>query len=84
MTTHHRDTAADSSRIVVIKRYSDPNEAYWDAERLENNGIPCSVDGAIGGTLLPFIQGQVGLSVAESDAAQAVALVPGSALPEEE
>lgn len=82
MTTY-RNTTDDQSRVVAIKRYTTPNEAYLDAELLENNGIRCSVDGAIGGTVLPFIQGQVSLTVAEGDAVRAVELVPGSELPDE-
>lgn len=78
MTT---DNATDQSRVVVIKRYTTPNEAYLDADLLRDSGIECSVDGAIGGTVLPFIQGQVSLIVAEADAARAVAIVPGAALP---
>ncbi|MDE5944691.1 MAG: hypothetical protein K2K83_04575 [Rikenella sp.] len=82
MTTY-RNTTTDQSRVVAIKRYTTPNEAYLDAELLENNGISCSIDGAIGGTVLPFIQGQVSLTVAEPDAVRAVELVPGSELPDE-
>lgn len=80
MTTN----TTDHSRVVAIKRYTTPNEAWLDADLLRNNGIQCSVDGAIGGTVLPFIQGQVSLLVAEADAARAVAIVPGAALPDDE
>ncbi len=78
MTT---DNTMDQSRVVTIKRYTTPNEAYLDADLLRDNGIECSVDGAIGDTVLPFIQGQVSLLVAEVDAARAAALVPGADLP---
>lgn len=79
MTTNN----TDQSRVVAIKRYTTPSEAYLDADLLRNNGIECSVDGSIGGTLLPFIQGQVSLVVAEADAARAVEIVPGAALPDD-
>lgn len=80
MTTN----TTDHSRVVAIKRYTTPNEAWLDADLLRNNGIQCSVDGAIGGSVLPFIQGQVSLLVAEADAARAVKIVPGAALPDDE
>lgn len=80
MTTN----TTDQSRVIAIKRYTTPNEAYLDADLLRNNGIECSVDGAIGGTVLPFIQGQVSLLVAEADAARAVKIVPGAALPDDQ
>ncbi len=73
----------DQSRVVAIKRYTSPNEAWLDADLLRNHGIECSVDGAIGGTVLPFIQGQVSLIVAEADAVRAVEIVPGAALPDD-
>lgn len=79
MTTHH----TDQSRLVVIKRYTTPDSAYLDADLLRSHAIECSVDGAIGGTMLPFIQGQVSLLVAEKDAPEAVRIVPGASLPEE-
>lgn len=77
------DHTTDWSRVVVIKRYTTPNEAYLDADLLGNHGIECSIDGAIGSTMLPFIQGQVSLLVAETDAAQAVEIVPGAELPDD-
>lgn len=77
MTTN----TTDQSRVVVIKRYTTPSEAWLDADLLRSHGIECSVDGAIGGTMLPFIQGQVSLLVAEADAKEAVRIVPGAALP---
>lgn len=80
MTTN----TTDQSRVIAIKRYTTPNEAWLDADLLRNNGIECSVDGAIGGTVLPFIQGQVSLLVAEADAARAVKIVPGAALPDDQ
>lgn len=80
MTTN----TTDQSRVIAIKRYTTPNEAYLDADLLRNNGIECSVDGAIGGTVLPFIQGQVSLLVAEADAVRAVKIVPGAALPDDQ
>lgn len=75
------NNTTDQSRVVAIKRYTTPNEAWLDADLLRNHGIECSVDGAIGGTMLPFIQGQVSLLVAEADAKEAVRIVPGAALP---
>lgn len=75
------NNTADQSRVIVIKRYTTPSEAWLDAELLRNHNIECSVDGAIGGTMLPFIQGQVSLLVAEADAAKAIRIVPGAALP---
>ncbi len=78
------NNTTDQSRVVAIKRYTTPNEAWFDAELLRNHGIECSVDGAIGGTMLPFIQGQVSLLVAEADAEEAVRIVPGAALPADE
>lgn len=68
----------DQSKVVVIKRYTDSNEAYIDAELLRSHGIECSVDGAIGGSVLPFIQGQVSLIVAAVEAKEAARIVPGS------
>ena len=78
------NNTTDQSRVVAIKRYTTPNEAWLDADLLRNHGIECSVDGAIGGTMLPFIQGQVSLLVAEADAEEAVRIVPGAALPADE
>lgn len=83
MTTIENQNTSDHSRVVTVKQYTTPSEAYLDAELLENNGIACSIDGAIGGSVLPFIQGQVRLRVAERDARQAVELVPGAGMPDE-
>lgn len=68
--------STDQSKVVVIKRYTNSNEAFLDAELLRSHGIECSVDGAIGGTVLPFIQGQVSLIVAAPDAREAARIVP--------
>lgn len=77
------NNTTDRSRVVTIKRYTAPSEAYLDAELLRNNDIEYSIEGATGGSVLPFIQGQVGLLVAAADAVRAVGIVPGSALPDE-
>lgn len=82
MTTHHSDTT-DRSRLVVIKRYTIPSEAWMDAELLRSHGIECTVDGAIGGSVLPFIPGQVSLVVAAVDAGVAIRLVPGAEWPDD-
>lgn len=76
----HRD---DHSRLVVIKRYTNPEEAWLDADLLRSRGIECEVDGATGGSVLPFIQGQVSLIVPCAAASEAVRIVPGAALQEE-
>lgn len=78
MTTNH---TTDQSLVTVIKRYTTPSEAYLDADLLRSHGIECSIDGAIGGSVLPFIQGQVSLLVAEADAREAARIVPGADLP---
>ncbi|WP_300728686.1 hypothetical protein [uncultured Rikenella sp.] len=77
----HRD---DRSRLVVIKRYTNPEEAWLDADLLRSRGIECEVDGATGGGVLPFIQGQVSLIVPRTMASEAVRIVPGAAWQEED
>lgn len=79
MTTHN----TDQSRLVVIKRYTTQDTVYLDADLLRNHGIECCVNGAIGATTLPYIQGQVSLLVSEKDAQEAVRIVPGASLPKE-
>lgn len=74
----------DRSRLVVIKRYTTPSEAWLDAELLRSRGIACEVDGTTGGGVLPFIQGQVSLIVPRGATEEAVRIVPGAAWPEEE
>ncbi len=80
MTTHN----TDQSRLVVIKRYTTQDTVYLDADLLRNHGIECCVNGAIGATTLPYIQGQVSLLVSEMDAQEAVRIVPGEPRREEE
>lgn len=80
----HQPNQDDRSRLVVIKRYTTPQEAWLDADLLRSRGIECEVDGATGGSVLPFIQGQVSLIVPRAAASEAVRIVPGAAWQEEE
>lgn len=73
-----KTTGKDTSRIVTIKRYSSPVEAYLDAELLMSEGIECSVNGVE--DQLPISPGRISLTVQERDAERAVAIVPGSSV----
>lgn len=66
----------DTSKIVVVKRYTDPNVAFIDATLLRDNGIECCVTGSEVETLLPFLRSNVTLTVSPEDALAAAALIP--------
>lgn len=72
----------DTTKVVVIKRYNNPSEAYIDAGLLEANGIDCGVDGSTASSMLPYLQVPVSLVVNQKDVAAALELVPGSAVEE--
>lgn len=64
-----------SEDVVIIRRYSNPDEAYIDAGMLSANGIDCEVDGGSVSTLLPYLQNSVSLLVRQEDAESAVKLL---------
>ncbi len=54
------------SKLVVIREYNVAALAYNDAEFLRSEGIECTVNGDIAGTIMPFITQQITLSTLES------------------
>lgn len=64
-------------KTVVIRKFAFGGEiqANMEAEMLRENGIECFVNGGTLGTLMPFLENQVSISVFEKDEAQAKELL---------
>ncbi|MEG2478815.1 MAG: hypothetical protein RR931_03745 [Mucinivorans sp.] len=65
-------------KIVVIKRYSSPPEAYIDAGLLRENGIKCQVNGDYATSMIGSLTDQVTLCVNLCDAIAACEMVEGA------
>lgn len=71
-----------SERIITIKTFMYPTEAYPIISKLESEGIRCFLDGEHTVSVHPFLSQAIGgvkLNVMEKDAAQALELLAESA-----
>lgn len=73
----------DTTKVVVIKRYTTANEAAIDAGLLKSNGIECAIDGSSISNILPYLQNSVSLVIKASDIDQATSLIPDCQIEED-